>query len=104
MSVDLYTDIRKALRRGLELPMRPHFPQNDPVANPLTIGWLRSCGITRLHFSCGNIQCGNRAELSVTSSDDQIEIGAMGAAFQCVECGRRGGLVRPDWASRAKSP
>jgi hypothetical protein len=104
MSVNLYTDIRKALRRGLELPTRPTFPRNDPVANPLTIGWLRSYGVTRLHFSCSNIECNSHAELSVASWDDHIEIGVMAAAFHCVACGRRGGLVRPDWASAVKTP
>jgi hypothetical protein len=103
MGFDLYSDIRKALRRGLELPTRPHIAEPARPPSPINIGWVRSYGITNLLATCGDIRCSHHSVLKVADYSDEIEISNLAVALQCEECGRRGGIVRPDWTSAAQA-
>jgi hypothetical protein len=64
---------------------------------PVTMGHIRSHGVTRLLVYCGNaVWCHHEAEIDGDFLSDETQLIPLQRRFVCTACGFIGADVRPD--------
>jgi hypothetical protein len=72
---------------------------------PVTVGHIRSHGVTRLLVYCGNAAwCHHRAELDSDFLPDETQLIPLERRMAGTKCGLIGADVRPDWSQTGKAP
>jgi transcription elongation factor Elf1 len=67
----------------------------------MTLGNMRSLGVTRLDFTCR--RCGRRNLVEADRLADEQSVPAAGARARCGACGGLGAECRPDWTQLVTS-
>jgi hypothetical protein len=79
-------------------------PRSRETFPPVTMGHIRSHGVTRLLVYCHSIQCNHSATVDGDALPDEVEVRSLCRRMVCTHCGRVGADVRPDWSQTGNAP
>jgi hypothetical protein len=66
----------------------------------ITIGEMRSSGVTGVLIYCADHHCSHVVAVSVEDWPDDVRLSDFEGRFSCSVCGHRGADIRPDWQSQ----
>jgi hypothetical protein len=62
----------------------------------ITIGEMRSSGVTGVLMYCSDHKCSPRVAASAEDSPDDVRLSDLEGLFTCTVCGKKGADIRPD--------
>jgi hypothetical protein len=68
----------------------------------ITIGEMRSSGITGVMIYCADRKCAHVVTASVEEWPDDVRLSDVEGRYVCSVCGRRGADIRPDWGPKSE--
>jgi hypothetical protein len=68
----------------------------------ITIGEMRSSGITGVMIYCADHKCAHVVTASVEEWPDDVRLSDVEGRYVCSVCGRRGADIRPDWGPKSE--
>jgi hypothetical protein len=66
-------------------------------AQKITVGEMRSSGVTGVVVFCSNHKCGHNVTMSAEQWPDEIRLSDIEQQFICKVCGHRGAEIRPNF-------
>jgi hypothetical protein len=66
----------------------------------ITIGEMRSSGVTGVLIYCADHKCSHVVTASVEEWPDDVRLSDVEGRYVCSVCGHRGADIRPDWGSK----
>ena len=77
---------------------------NGRPPDPVTMGHIRSHGVTRLLVYCGSINCNRSVTIDGTPFPDDLILLDLDRRMVCTLCGHRGADVWPVWSQATNAP
>jgi hypothetical protein len=78
--------------------------RNRETFPPVTMGHIRSHGVTRLLAYCHSIRCNHSATVAADALPDDVPVRSLCPRMVCTRCGLIGADVRPDWSQTRSAP
>jgi hypothetical protein len=72
--------------------------RNPETFPPVTMGHIRSHGVTPLLVYCDSIGCNHSATVDADALPDDVPLRSLCPRMACTHCGLIGADVRPDWS------
>jgi len=81
---------------GLPIQRPPAMKRPEKI----TIGEMRSSGVTGVLIYCADHKCSHVVTASVEEWPDDVRLSDVEGRYVCSVCGHRSADIRPDWGSK----